>query len=61
MVREPNMREDGEFGLIARLAQRLGRAQRARRSGAEIHVGIGDDAAVTVPAGATVTSTDAMV
>ena len=61
MVREPNMREDGEFGLIARLAQRLGQAQGARRSGTEIHVGIGDDGAVTVPAGATGTSTDAMV
>jgi thiamine-monophosphate kinase len=52
------MRGDGEFNLIARLAQRLGRARDVRRSGTEIRVGIGDDAAVTVPRGAIVTTID---
>jgi thiamine-monophosphate kinase len=61
MNREPEMREDGEFALIARLAERLARAEDPRPSGAEVHVGIGDDAAVTAPKGVTVTSTEALV
>lgn len=57
-----------EFDLIARVRERLGRArsenavplpeQVAERA---ITVGIGDDAAVTVPGGATATSVDALV
>jgi thiamine-monophosphate kinase len=51
----------GEFGLIARLAERLARVGQPRPAGAEVHLGIGDDAAVTAPAGVTVTSTEALV
>jgi thiamine-monophosphate kinase len=45
---------------MARLAERLRRAGPAK-GGAEVRVGIGDDAAVTVPGGATVTSTDLLI
>jgi len=61
MARQPEMRDEGEFGLIARLAERLARAGRPEPPGAKVHVGIGDDAAVTVPAGATITSTEALI
>ena len=54
--REPEMRSSPEFDLIAAIRERL------RSSGAGAHlVGIGDDAAVTVPGGATATSIDALV
>src|SRR3954470_9359309 len=45
----------GEFELLARIRERL------PASGSRIHVGSGDDAAVTVPGGATATSVDALV
>jgi thiamine-monophosphate kinase len=45
----------GEFELLARIRERLPAA------GPRIHLGSGDDAAVTVPAGATATSVDALV
>jgi thiamine-monophosphate kinase len=45
----------GEFELLARLRERLPPA------GARVRVGSGDDAAVTVPGGATATSIDALV
>jgi thiamine-monophosphate kinase len=45
----------GEFELLARLRQRLPPA------GPRVLVGMGDDAAVTVPGGATATSVDAVV
>jgi thiamine-monophosphate kinase len=50
---------NGEFELIARLRERLG-AEGGERSAlaAEVAIGSGDDAAVTVPRGATVTSVD---
>src|SRR5204863_3694292 len=53
----------GEFELIARLAESVERARRSRpaSSGAEVRVGTGDDAAITVPRGATATSVDALV
>jgi thiamine-monophosphate kinase len=60
MPSEPKLRDDGEFALIARLAERLRRAAPAKPA-TEVHVGIGDDAAVTVPGGATVTSTEALI
>ena len=47
---------DGEFELIAKLRERLG-----TKAGPEVVVGSGDDAAVTVPAGATATSVDLFV
>jgi thiamine-monophosphate kinase len=47
--------EMGEFELLARVRERLG------PPGPRIRVGSGDDAAVTVPGGATATSVDAMV
>ena len=45
----------GEFELLARLRERLPEA------GPRVEVGSGDDAAVTVPGGATATSVDALV
>lgn len=45
----------GEFELLARLRERLPAA------GARVKLGSGDDAAVTVPGGATATSVDAIV
>jgi thiamine-monophosphate kinase len=45
----------GEFELLARIRERL------PANGPRIHLGSGDDAAVTVPGGATATSVDALV
>lgn len=45
----------GEFELLARIRERL------PAPGARVRVGSGDDAAVTVPGGATATSVDALV
>jgi thiamine-monophosphate kinase len=45
----------GEFELLARIRERL------PADGGRIHLGSGDDASVTVPAGATATSVDALV
>ena len=50
--------ESSEFDLIARLAERLGGSASAPD---RVALGIGDDAAVTVPAGATATSVDMLV
>jgi thiamine-monophosphate kinase len=61
MPSEPKMRDDGEFRLIARLAERLSRVHRPAAAGVDVHVGIGDDAAVTAADGVTVTSTEALV
>jgi thiamine-monophosphate kinase len=46
----------GEFELLARVRERL-----PPPDGERIRVGAGDDAAVTVPGGATATSVDALV
>src|SRR5918994_5339168 len=59
MTRSPRMRDDGEFALIARLAELL-RGGRGG-SGSAAAVGIGDDAAVTIAGGPTATSVDAFV
>src|SRR3954454_21159841 len=45
----------GEFELIAKLRERL------PATGPRTHLGSGDDAAITVPGGATATSVDALV
>lgn len=45
----------GEFELLARIRERIPAA------GPRVHLGSGDDAAVTVPGGATATSVDALV
>ena len=45
----------GEFELLAKVRERLG------APGPRVHLGSGDDAAVTVPGGATATSVDALV
>ncbi len=45
----------GEFELLARIRERL------PASGGRTHLGSGDDAAVTLPGGATATSVDALV
>jgi thiamine-monophosphate kinase len=52
-----------EFDLIARLVETVAEARRGRTSewGARIAVASGDDAAVTVPKGATATSVDSLV
>ena len=55
------MRDDGEFRLIARLRERLSRVARPAAAGVDLHVGIGDDAAVTAAEGVTVTSAEALV
>jgi thiamine-monophosphate kinase len=55
------MRSVGEFALIARLAERVARAGRTSPQGFDVHLGIGDDAAVTAPHGVTATSTEALV
>jgi thiamine-monophosphate kinase len=57
MDAEPRMREGPEFELIARLAERISSGERSART----RIGIGDDAAVTVPGGATATSVDMLV
>lgn len=51
----PRMRSSPEFDLIGAIRDRLGAA------GGRVALGIGDDAAVTVPGGATATSVDALV
>jgi thiamine-monophosphate kinase len=61
MTREPKMRDDGEFRLIARLAERLARVGHPHAPGVDVAVGIGDDAAVTAADGVSVTSTEALV
>jgi thiamine-monophosphate kinase len=53
------MREGPEFELIWRLAERIRRS--GDRPSPRTRVGIGDDAAVTVPGGATATSIDMLV
>src|SRR3954449_1803745 len=45
----------GEFELLARIRERL------PASGPRTHLGSGDDAAITLPGGATATSVDALV
>jgi len=50
------MRSSPEFELIAAIRDRLGSP-----AGGRLRVGIGDDAAVTVPGGATATTIDAVV
>jgi thiamine-monophosphate kinase len=45
----------GEFELLARVRERL------PPNGPRVHLGSGDDAAITVPGGATATSVDALV
>jgi thiamine-monophosphate kinase len=45
----------GEFELLARIRERL------PEPGGRLHIGSGDDAAVTVPGGATATSVDALL
>jgi thiamine-monophosphate kinase len=58
VTREPEMRDGREHALIARLAELLDSGSRSESAAT---VGIGDDAAVTVPGGATATSVDAFV
>lgn len=55
------MREAAEFDLIAAIGERLAAAGAGARDGERIVIGSGDDAAVTVPGGATATSVDAIV
>jgi thiamine-monophosphate kinase len=57
--REPRMRHSPEFELIDEIRRRLG-ATAAAEPG-RIAIGIGDDAAVTTPGGATAVSVDALV
>jgi thiamine-monophosphate kinase len=54
---------NGEFDLIARLVESVEAARRERSAswGPQVRLGSGDDAAITVPSGATATSVDAMV
>ena len=61
--RNPAMRQSPEFDLIAAIRERMeGTVGSGARAGAaEVVVGIGDDAAVTVPRGVTATTVDALV
>ena len=64
MPKEPQMRSSPEFDLIARVRERMRATLRASPSASAVRVGIGDDAAVTVPLpgrGATATSVHALV
>jgi thiamine-monophosphate kinase len=58
-----DMTDIGEFELISRLVESVESARRQRGSswGSVVRVASGDDAAVTVPAGAIATSVDAMI
>ena len=58
--RQPAMRESPEFDLIGAIRERM-EATVAGAAGARVRIGIGDDAAVTVPGGAVATSVDALV
>lgn len=54
----------GEFELLARIEERLGRGSDGRHrpaEGSRLLVGAGDDAAVTAPGGVTATSVDALI
>jgi thiamine-monophosphate kinase len=51
----------GEFELIAAIRERIARADADAGASAALELGSGDDAAITVRAGATVTSVDALV
>jgi thiamine-monophosphate kinase len=55
----PRMRPGGEFDLIAKLAERI--ADPAGPKSERVLLGIGDDAAVTAPAGPTATSVDMLI
>src|SRR3954471_10850385 len=57
------MGELGEFELIAGLREAFEAARREQQAawGSRVRVGSGDDAAVSVPGGATATSVDALV
>ena len=57
---EPLMRSSPEFDLLAAIRRRMG-ATRTSHEGAAVAVGIGDDAAVTIPGGAIAVSVDALV
>ena len=54
-------RVDGEFDLIARLRTVVEGGDASPTGSADVLVGSGDDAAVTVPGGATATSVDSLV
>src|SRR5690349_16839111 len=60
---EPSMRASPEFELIGEIRERLARAGAGSGAGApdRIRLGAGDDAAITVPEGATATTIDAVV
>lgn len=59
---EPAMGGSPEFDLIAAIRERMEATLAGRGPGAvEVRIGIGDDAAVTVPGGATATTVDALV
>lgn len=54
----PAMRSSPEFDLIAAIRERM---EATVAAGSDVRIGIGDDAAVTVSAGAVATSVDALV
>ena len=57
---QPGMRSSPEFDLIAAIRERMA-ATVAGEAAGRVRIGIGDDAAVTVPGGAVATSVDALV
>lgn len=60
MTDQPALGSSPEFDLITAIRERM-EGTLASARGAEIAIGIGDDAAVTVPGGATATTIDALV
>ena len=59
MAHNPGM---GEFELLRRFAERIGAAGgQIGEAGGRVRLGVGDDAAITVPGGATATSVDTVV
>lgn len=55
----PALRSSPEFDLIGAIRERMEPTVSA--AGADVRIGIGDDAAITVPSGAVATSVDALV
>ena len=58
---QPRMRRSPEFELITAIRERMAATVAGSARAATIRIGIGDDAAVTEPGGATATTIDALV
>ena len=59
--REPSLGRSPEFDLIGAIRERMGVTLASAATRSSVRIGIGDDAAVTVPAATTATTIDAVV